>query len=318
MTNPVQPFALMCNSTPEQDGSVTPATDDAFSMIGDDPTSNVEERSQYIKDLFEGEPTCQCCIKWVDKPPENLAVDDEESEDEDGNVPLLIRRRLTHGQAKTWEVHCIEIKNAALSAVLLKVFDNYQFLRPNLKYLTFLAPFCPFYHAWDKFEAAIKEEKDEMVLNSLKILKRFIRISLGSDLSVSKELISSGLISYTCLWTLFKPGDLLYTAIDGLDAFVRLKSVDNTGHHLETMYIDWDGDRFGWVSKNITLSYFIGTKEITALEAYPANKHPKYEQLTKLLIQRGKKFSELVGIHTKTYINREELASSDLSKANVS
>ena len=84
------------------------------------------------------------------------------------------------------------------------------------------------------------------------------------------------------------------------------------------MYIDWDGTNFGWVLKDITLSFFIGTKLITELEAYPAHMHPNYEQLTKLMIQRGQKFSKLAGIHTKTYISQEELASPDLSKTQVS
>ena len=317
MINPVQPFELARKSTTEQDSAATPATDDAFSMIEDDPTSNIEERGRYVKDLFEDEPTCQCCIKWVDEPPKDLPLDDEESEDEEGDIPLLVRRSRTHNEAKTWEVNCIEIKNAALRAVLLKVFNDYQFLRLNLKYLTFFSPFRPFYHAWNEFEAAIREEKDETVLNSLKILKRFVRISLGSDPSVSKELIASGVISYPCLWTLFKPGDLLYTAIDGVDAFVRLKFITKTGQ-LQTTYVDWDGTQFGWVDKYINLSFFIGTKEITKLEAYPARMHPDYEQLTKLLIQRGQKFSKLAGIHTKTYITREELANPDLSKGKVS
>jgi hypothetical protein len=84
------------------------------------------------------------------------------------------------------------------------------------------------------------------------------------------------------------------------------------------MYIDWDGTHFGWVQKHITLSLFSGTKEITELEAYPAHMHPNYEELTKLLIQRGQKFRELAGIHTKTYITQEELANPDPSQAKVS
>ena len=312
--NTVQPFAPARESTTEQDGAATPATDDAFSMIGDDATNNVEERGRYVKNLFQGEQTCQCCFKWVDEPPEDAPLDDEDSEDEDGDIPLVIRR--LRGQTKAWDVLCVEIKNAALRAVLLGVFDNYQFLRANVKYLTFFAPFRPFYYVWDKFEAAIREEKDETVLNSLKILKRIVKISLGSDASVSKELIAGGVISYSCLWTLFKPGDLLYTAVDGVDAFVRLSSLSKLGQ-LETMYVDWDGTRFGWVSKIISLSWFVGTKEITELEAYPAHMHPDYEQLTKRLIQRGQKFSKLAGIHTKTYITREEFANPDSRKGKV-
>jgi len=53
------------------------------------------------------------------------------------------------------------------------------------------------------------------------------------------------------------------------------------------------------------------------LEAYPAHMHPNYEQLTKRLIQRGQKFSKLAGIHTKTYITREEFANPDSRKGKV-
>jgi hypothetical protein len=315
----VQPFELEHNAISLQDGSTTPVTDDAFSMIGDDPSSNSEERGRYVKDLFEGTPTCQCCVRWEDQPPEHLALDEQESEPEDENeiIPLLVRRRRTYGGQKAWEVHCIEIKSAALRTVLLKVFDDYKLLRPNLKYLTFFAPFRPFFHVWDKFEAAIREEKDEMVLKSLIILKRFVKISLGSDPSVSKELISSGVISSATLWTLFNPGDILYTSLNGVDTFVRLNSNINN-IMLDTSYIDWDGRRFGWVKLCIGLSSFVGTKDITELEAYPAHMHPNYEQLKELLIDRGQKFTKLAGVHTRAYISQEELMHPDPRKAKVS
>lgn len=296
--------------------ALTPITDDAFSMIGDDPISNIEDRDSYIKNFFQAEPTCKCCVNWVDQAPENLSFDEEKSEDEDDNVPLIVRRRRSGSGAKSWKVHAIEIKNAALRVVLLKIFDDYQFLMPKVKYLTFYAPFHPFYHNWDRFEVAIEEEKDEVVFNALNILKRFVKISLGSDLKVSKEFIASGVISYSCLWTLFKPGDLLYGNFHGADSLVRLKSVNDVGN-LVTSYIDWDGMRFGWVERVVYFTPFVGTKEIIKLEAYPAHMHPNFDELKQRLVQRGQKFKELAGIYTRTYAKREDMNNGDLSKAKV-
>lgn len=316
-THSIQPFELTQEDMERQ--AHTPVTDDAFSMVGDDPTSNIEDRDRYVKNLFQTPPTCKCCVNWVDEAPEKLCLDEDKVEEEDDDVPLIVRRRRAGGGvAKTWKVHAIEIKNAALRSVLLKVFDDYQFLMPKVKYLTFYAPFHPFHHSWDKFETAIKDEKDEVVLNALNILKRFVKASLGSELKISKEFIASGVISYSSLWTLFKPGDLLYEHYHGVDSLVRLKSVSDAGTSVVASYIDWNGTKFGWVDRHMHFLPFVGTKEITNLEAYPAHMHPNFDELKQRLIQRGQKFKDLAGVHTKSYSMRDERNHQDPNAAKVS
>jgi hypothetical protein len=301
--------ASKSESTTKESG--TPADDDTFSLLDDlrgEDSTPAQERAKYIKDLFEGERTCQCCSKWVEQVPADL--DDEVSEDEEEGAPLVVRRRRTWGGTKTWEIASIEIKSQALKDVLLKkILDSYN-LRPKLKFLTLLAPFRDFYYNAEKFEKAIKEETDETVLNGLRILRHLVKPKYAADSKVAQELISNGLISYNLLWMLFSPGELIYTDRRGEGQLLRLTQVRVDGQvNLEYKYVHWDGLRFGYVDTSMIINYFIGTKKITELEAFPARCLPNLEAVKRQLLERGEKYRSLAGIHTKSYISRVDAQS---------
>ncbi len=60
--------------------------------------------------------------------------------------------------------------------------------------------------------------------------------------------------------------------------------------------------RFGLAPlSSIDVPKFQGTMKITSLAAYPIRYHPKVEELTKTLIERGKKWCSLQGVYLKYY-----------------
>ena len=286
---------------PSLDGTQSPISDDAFSVIdGMD-----DERAKIIQDFYEGPKTCQCCINWIDGIPDGHK--DEESEDSNDNddegCPIVVRRKRTGGGSKPFEIHSIEIRSVALRSILIDVFNGFDGLLPGLKYLTFIAPFRQFYYRWERFEQAIKVQTDESLIKSLKVLRRLVKSELGSAFSVSKDLVDHEVITQQYLWTLFKPGDLVYSNEDGVERLYHLQTISHSAWscHLYCQFVDWDGRRFGLSEVSIEICSFIGTKKITDLVAFPIHFHGDPKGLRERLVLRGQKFRDLTGIHYKSY-----------------
>lgn len=296
------------------DGSSSPnQLDDAFSIIDEEAgitpgeeLANLHdnERTRFMKELFEGPATCQCCVNWVaDCPPDLEETNPLESERDD-EESFTVRRRRTYGGSKTWEIHSIEVNSKPLRAVLLKVFEGFDGLVLGLKYLRFLAPFRSFYWRWDRFEKAISEHHDENLTKPLKALHRLVKSSFAKAFQTTKELLSHGVIGHSYLWALFKPGELIYSNEDGHDRFYVLHSIleyPGIEFDLCCKYVDYDGFKFGYAEKRIQIMGFSETVSITKLKAFPAKYLDSLDRVQEKILARGQAFRNLAGVHCKSY-----------------
>lgn len=303
----------------DEDFSVIEHSADAIRIEEDIDTSQ-QGRKDIVQDLYEGPRKCQCCINWMeecphDVDPSELNKDDEETEN---SAPLVIRRRVTPGEkGNVVSIHSIEIRHAAVRKVLVDVFNPLDHVVHEVKYLTFLAPFLQFFWRWEQFEKAVKEEKEEGVKVILETLRVLIKRELAEAFAVSKELLSHGVITFDYLWTLFTPGELLYSNDDSLDRFYILRSVSSRGGltiEIGYTYITWSGGRdgFGTVQEHLPITLFHGTRSITSLPVFPAKYLSNFASMQEKLIQRGRKFANLAGIHYKAYRTESLDASSEL------
>ncbi|KAF6839164.1 hypothetical protein CMUS01_04359 [Colletotrichum musicola] len=273
----------------------------------EDVTLTAEDRSAVVQDLYEGPKKCKCCINWLTECPHDvdLAALEKEDKDEEEASPLVVRRRVTPGPAgSVLSIHSIEVRHAATRKVLIDVFQPYDGIVQDIKYLAFLAPFHQFFWRWEKFEDAVAAEKDEAVRKILGTLRWIVRRELAEAFAVSKELSRNGVITSQYLWTLFPPGELVYTVEDGDEQFFVLRSIvpgSLNDYTLTGTYVDWDGNQFGTATRNITLRWFPGTRRIDCLKAFPAKYHKRFEELRERLTERGRKFVSLAGKHYKAY-----------------
>jgi hypothetical protein len=287
------------------EGSSTPLSEDTFSVIDETFQENAEERAKIVQELWEGtEKKCLCCIPWVDSRPEDVEPEVEESEDDD-EMPVIVRRKRTNGGRRPFEIHSIEIRSPALRAVLFDVFDKFDGILELFKYLTFMAPFKVFYWRWEEFEKAIKDEKDDEVVKQLKYLRKLVKTEIHHTFTVTKELLEHGIITHSYLWTLFKPGELVYANDEGQERFYILRCTSNNGAsiNLYLKYMDWDGTRFGLNEDCLEIPFFPGTKKITEMMVFPAKYlgEERMAQVKERVMARGRKFVELAGIHHKSY-----------------
>lgn len=265
-----------------------------------------EDRSAVVQDLYEGPKKCQCCINWMSECPHDvdLAALEKEDEDEEEGSPLVVRRRVTPGPAgSVLSLHSIEIRHAATRKVLIDVFAPYDGIVHNIKYLAFLAPFHQFFWRWEHFEQAVNSEEDKTVKRILGALRWIVRRELAEAFAVSKELAGNGVITFKYLWTLFPPGELVYSDEEREDQCFVLRSIEpgDVDYTLTLSYVDWDGNRFGTATQNMHLRWFPGTRAINCLKAFPAKYHQRYEELKQNLTERGRKFVGLAGMHYKAY-----------------
>lgn len=66
-------------------------------------------------------------------------------------------------------------------------------------------------------------------------------------------------------------------------------------------YFEYDGKQFGYGRMMEEIGEFRGAKKITSLSSYPLKYHKNEEQIRKDLIERGKKFAALSGVHYKSH-----------------
>ncbi|KAF3812163.1 hypothetical protein GCG54_00009848 [Colletotrichum gloeosporioides] len=269
-----------------------------------------EDRDAIVQDLYEGPKKCQCCINWMTECPHGVdlaALEKDESDDDESN-PIIVRRRVTPGKAGSLvTIHSIDIRHAATRKVLIDVFQPYDGIVHYLKYLAFLAPFHQFFWRWEAFEKAIADEEDEQVKKILIILRSIVKRELAGAFAVSKELISHGMVTYDYLWTLFPPGELVYSdwRVDRDRLFVvqghGTNRMDPNKLELWLNYVNYNSDDFGVAVQSESIPRFRGTRPINELGLYPAKYHDDFDGVQKRLIERGRRFASLAGKHYKAY-----------------
>lgn len=160
-----------------------------------------------------------------------------------------------------------------------------------------------------------KERKNRVRLeNKQKHLKVLIRY-LDKDYAKIKEslypMLDSGVITFDLLWALWKPNTLIYGTTYGAVEDPRVFKVDMAYHQstimrgefyfVEGKYLEFDGKKFGYGTVAEEVSDFQGARKITSLPCYPLRYHKEQNRIQKDLVERGKKFVALNGVHYKCY-----------------
>lgn len=159
-----------------------------------------------------------------------------------------------------------------------------------------------------------RRKNKERLKDKRKHLKVLIKY-LDHDFESTKEslypMLESGLITFDLLWALWKPNTLAYTTTYGSTQEPRVFKVEMAQLHRSIMkgefyyvdgkYFEFDGKRFGYGNTSVEMEEFQGAKKIASLTCYPLQYHQNEEKLRRDLIERGKKFVSLSGVHYKSY-----------------
>ncbi|KAF8632729.1 hypothetical protein AX15_001724 [Amanita polypyramis BW_CC] len=188
-------------------------------------------------------------------------------------------------------------------------------------FIAFYRRFCIYRDALKHKPSTKRTVNESYLLASVSFLIDALGYDFGDALKELDQLLSKKETTFGHLCNLFIPGTLLVsqcratnlprvyllTSVDKDGSVLECESMDVVDGFLESTDIASSGSeirnetKVGKVKTKINLRYFDGTVKITDLAAYPIMFHPNEAKLREQLIERGKKWLDLIGVHHKQY-----------------
>ncbi|KAH6631402.1 hypothetical protein F5144DRAFT_216528 [Chaetomium tenue] len=163
----------------------------------------------------------------------------------------------------------------------------------------------------DKQERKKEQKRIEQKRQHLRVLVKYINKDYADIKNSLYPMLENGLITFDLLWALWKPNTLAYTTTYGSHDEPRVFKVEMAEKHhglmkgdyyyLEGKYFEYDGKQYGFGNVAEEIGDFRGARKITGLACYPLKYHKNEAQLRKDLIERGRKFVSLGGVHYKSH-----------------
>ncbi len=240
-------------------------------------------------------------VAWTDKYPYNLEEPVENAET--ARYTLLVRKKKSKDTRRKLELHSIVVQSPLIKRCLASVLRGYPGVTTELERLEFEAPFEPFMHRWECLERVVLEEPDRKTKEHLKLLWKVLDDEFEETIKRTKDLVANGVMDYVTIWTVFEPGKMIFTLINGQERVFRLQNgcYGYDSYQLCCDFVQWDGERFGLASYTLEICQFRGTTPIIQLEAFPLAYHPKRCELESRLKIRGRKFETHSGYQYRAY-----------------
>ncbi|KAI1751998.1 P-loop containing nucleoside triphosphate hydrolase protein [Xylaria castorea] len=254
------------------------------------------------KNVYEGPPKCRCCINWVDEYPDDVKKVDAT---ENLSHALIIRNKKSHGGSKPLEVSEIVIQSPFLKQFLRDAIPKLDF---HIENIVLKRPFKDAFHHWTDLKEVASQTTDAKALDHIKLLLNVLRRELKETAKQSSELLSKSLMTFDYLWTLFKPGELVFGGNANSSQMYRLEKTEydtdskgNPVFDLRCSVVDWDGESFGRQQSWKRIPSFGGLVKITSLLFYPERFLEDRAGVRDRLLTRGNIFSSLAGPYYKAY-----------------
>ena len=176
------------------------------------------------------------------------------------------------------------------------------------------SPFQMLYHFWDELTERRENIDDDDARMHLSLLLDFMKTELGKDREQCLGMVRKKQITYSRLWTIFRPNDIVYTSVMGHPWLLRVLKTSyeestKVGKYMEVHchYTDYDEDgKVGRVKEMFRIFQkrkFAGDNPafITDLDVFPARFKTDLDSVTSRLSERGKRYLELQGVLVKAY-----------------
>ncbi|KAL8794792.1 MAG: hypothetical protein Q9182_007593 [Xanthomendoza sp. 2 TL-2023] len=258
-----------------------------------------------IKSFYPGEKDDWGRCIATDKRPEDLP--EPEETEESGRYALAIRYSRCYDGRKSLGISSVVVQSPLLNKVLGHVLKDYPCMAPELNRLEFVSPFRPFVHRWQRLTDALNNEQDPTIKSHIQLFYDALKTDLELTLETRDDFVEHKTITFNALWMIFSPGEIVITTCNGRQMAARLVAgfVDQMRnedvYHLECEMIHTDGEAFGWTKHPYDIQEFGGMRKISDLSVYPLKFHRNVEKITRKLIDNGKAYEKLLGVHHKYY-----------------
>ncbi|KAM0187451.1 hypothetical protein ACHAPI_011167 [Fusarium lateritium] len=298
------------------------------SDLDEDSNDRSSEDKKKSKDKKVKNPAFKRVDQVWDSNIHNYKLQDTTDTNNDAQYQdYIFHVRRTFDWEGKYRATVIDIKSKLLRECLQDVIGNVEGISlvdeipkisPNLLFL-YLEEMRDHLKALRKAKPAGDSKKSrkknkERLEDKRKHLKVVIKY-LDHDFESTKEslypMLESGLITFDLLWALWKPNTLAYTTTYGSTSEPRVFKVEvahlhhsivkGSYYYVDGKYFEFDGKRFGYGNVAMEIADFQGAKKITSLSCYPLQYHQNEDKLRRDLVERGKKFVSLSGVHYKSY-----------------
>lgn len=151
-------------------------------------------------------------------------------------------------------------------------------------------------------------KEDEVSIGYLKLLLDWIDRAWDDAFRAHQRFQNGDMkpISYEHLWTIFRPGTIVYSRILGQHRAFKLVYFQYEDDKepclaLNIQYVDYDGKKFGTIKEWVRIPKYTGMMRCAELNAMPLEFHPSSDKIRAELLDRGRRFQELTGQHFRHY-----------------
>ncbi|KAI0839292.1 P-loop containing nucleoside triphosphate hydrolase protein [Hypoxylon sp. FL0890] len=256
----------------------------------------------------------ECEIQWVyarsKNPKPVLGFDDG-----DEGTCYALRAEVRYDEKGMPADTTLEVNSPHLLKIFKSIVGRYPSLATDFESpFEMQSPYPFLYHYWDEIHAAYKQENlsDDARMH-LKLLLKFMRKKMALDRERIQSMLKARSIEFSTLWAIFRPGDLVYSIVDGHSRILRLESLayeENTviGKYaqISCSYVDYDGVRFGRASHGFRIvqkQSFPAEQpcRVTSLDVFPTSFLNGISEIKEKLIERGGRFLKIHGVQVKDY-----------------
>lgn len=169
---------------------------------------------------------------------------------------------------------------------------------------SFEPPYSALVHRWDRIQALHQElaASDDTRKLAVDQLVEFMQPILAPSLEGLATTRATGMISYSTVWQIFSPGEIVVTKLWGVDALCRVvKYKRNSGWFIDVEYIDWDGGECGFARTRVTIPKFYGLSRIASLPVFPLSFAQNPDRIKEKMAARGRRFQAFRGYQFVNY-----------------
>jgi hypothetical protein len=234
---------------------------------------------------------------------------------------MLLRRKKTYTKKEGFKAVStqVEIRDPIIRKALQVVLGPVRYLNLQTPPLCLNEPFRElFWFRKELQDYQTRQENTPEEQESYDILSRFIADRLHKTVQRYDQMVPSGYVTYTDLWTIFRPSSWVLSMDFDMPQMYSVQKFRHVhtpkqGHYAELTCLMWnfEANTFGISSKCINILEFEGTRKITDLDVYPfeslsdSDRANMYDRL----LARGKKWMALTSLQHRLYNGKKRSTS---------
>ena len=215
--------------------------------------------------------------------------------------------------SRNLELTRLNINSPHIKAALREVVRSYPGvnIESSGPISIFGEPQCLFHYRCE-LEAHASMLKDQIakdhVTFCLQYMTRFLRKEILSYQNTMQDKDILPGLEFQALWMAFKPGALLYQKVKSVDVICRLRRMYKCKPadllpfwQLETEVLMCTGKTLDFIYHTVDISHYDDYKPLKELKIFPLEYHHRQKSIKASILQRGKKYVSLRGIHHCSY-----------------